>query len=355
MGLKIISNSNQPTSFKIKNIVAIAAGKGGVGKSTVAVNLALAFMQQGYRVGLLDADVYGPSILQMLPKGIWPVQDPGDPERILPGLTLGLKMISTAHFRNEQEGAIVRAPIANSIITQFLQQVNWGDLDYLIIDFPPGTGDIQLTLMQQATISGAVMVTTPQEVALIDVRKSMQMFQKLQVPLLGVIENMSFFIHPATEEKHFPFGSGGGKKLADEFEIPYLGQIPIDGFLSRCGDLGESIFSTPNSTAALLFDGFAKKIGEALSSTDKEAVKGIQRGDDSFTLQWSDGATSSYLYKELQKHCPCAACQDRSRSNTAVSAVDISRVGHYGLKIVFTSGCSKGIFTLSFLRKWANL
>jgi ATP-binding protein involved in chromosome partitioning len=324
-----------------------------VGKSTVAVNLALALKEQGHSVGILDADVYGPSILQMLPKGIWPVQDPQNPNRILPGLTLGLKCISTAHFRKEQEGAVVRAPIANSIITQFLRDVNWEDLDYLIVDFPPGTGDIQLTLMQQSTFSGVVIVTTPQEVALIDVRKSMQMFQNLQVPLLGVIENMSFFVNPATKEKHFPFGSGGGEKLAAEFEIPYLGQIPLDEQLCRSGDLGESIFSSsPDGESTRLFHELAKKVEGLLSQRVEDPIQNIQKEDDYFTVVWSDGSTSSYLYKELQKYCPCASCQDKSSSQRPVSAIEIIRVGHYALKVVFTSGCSKGIYSLSFLRKW---
>ncbi len=350
MNLKIIKESS---SNKIKHAIAVAAGKGGVGKSTVAVNLALALKERGYRVGILDADVYGPSVLHMLPQGIWPVQDPEDAHRILPGMTLGLKYISTAHFRNEQEGAIVRAPIANGIITQFLQQVNWGELDYLIIDFPPGTGDIQLTLLQQIALSGALLVTTPQEVALLDVRKCIQMLQKLQVALLGVIENMSFFAHPTTQEKFFPFGSGGGEKLASEFKIPYLGQIPIDQQLCRSGDLGESIFvSAPLSASTLLFQELAQKIEEALVQKIED-IKAIHRADDHFTLEWADGHTSTYLYKELQKQCPCASCQDCSRVGSVVSAVDIYRVGQYGLKVVFTSGCTKGIYSLALLRKQA--
>ncbi|HSX11868.1 MAG TPA: P-loop NTPase [Rhabdochlamydiaceae bacterium] len=336
--------------FKIKNTIAVAAGKGGVGKSTVAVNLALALKQQGSRVGLLDADVYGPSIVHMLSKGIWPAQDPQDPNRILPGLSLGLKYISTAHFRNEQEGALVRAPIANSIISQFLHQVNWEELDYLIIDFPPGTGDIQLTLLQQATLSGAIVVTTPQEISLLDVRKCMQLFQKLQVPLLGVIENMSFFVNPVTQEKHFPFSSGGGKRLAEEFGIPLLGQLPIDELLSRSADLGESIFSAPN-TIASTFMGLAQEIDTLLIDPEKE-IKNIQQGDTHFTIEWEDGAITSYSYQELQKQCPCASCQNQSHLNLAVSATGISYVGRYGLKIGFTSGCTKGIYSLAFLRKW---
>lgn len=174
-----------------KIILGLAAGKGGVGKSTATVNLGLALVKLGYSVGLLDADIYGPSLCKMLPIEELPKQNELDPERIIPGSSLGLKVISMAHFR--ADAAVVRAPIANGFITQFLQLVDWDPLDFLLIDFPPGTGDIQLTLMQQGALSGAVIVTTPQEVALIDVFKTIRMFEQLSVPIIGVIENMSFF------------------------------------------------------------------------------------------------------------------------------------------------------------------
>lgn len=281
----------------------------------------------------------------------------------------------------------MRAPVANSIISQFLGQVNWGDLDFLIIDFPPGTGDIQLTLMQQGAISGAVIVTTPQEVALLDVRKCMQMFQKLQIPLIGVIENMSFFRDPKTEEKHFPFGCGGGKKLAAEFNIPFLGEIPIEAALSQCGDSGTSIFSSdPACAAALFFNSLSLEIqkdsadfeeehlktfsltwqaamGKALDtmpSGEKKEHKGplfirkiAQRDDETFTIEWTDNLVSVYHLKELQEQCPCASCQCRKQSHSGLSAIQISSVGRYAIKVIFTSGCSKGIYTYSFLRKLA--
>lgn len=224
---------------KVKNILAVAAGKGGVGKSTVAVNLALALKKSGLHVGLLDADVYGPSIRRMLPEDRLPVQEQA---LIIPALCSGIRMISMAYFRKEQEAAVVRAPIANGIIMQFLKQVEWGDLDYLLIDFPPGTGDIQLTLSQQANVTGALMVTTPQEVAVMDVRKAINMFQQVKVPIVGIIENMSYFLHEQTREKIYLFGKGGGERLADECGVPFLGQLPIDPEISRCGDMGKSIF-----------------------------------------------------------------------------------------------------------------
>lgn len=223
----------------IRHVIAIAAGKGGVGKSSLTVNMAYALQRRGYAVGILDADIYGPSIRQMLPEDRMPSQRS---QNIIPALCQGLKMISMAYFRKEGEAAVVRAPIANGIISQFLKNVDWGRLDFLLIDFPPGTGDVQLTLSQQANLTGAVMVTTPQEVALIDVRKAMSMFDQVKVPIIGVVENMSYFIHETCQETLYLFGKGGGEKLAREAGVPFLGTIPIDPELCRSGDTGQSIF-----------------------------------------------------------------------------------------------------------------
>lgn len=216
-----------------KKILGIAAGKGGVGKSTVTVNLARAFKDMGLKVGILDADVYGPSIRKMLPETVLPVQKG---ERLFPGEAEGIKVISLAHFNKLNEALIVRAPIACKIVIEFLDLVDWGDLDYLLIDFPPGTGDIQLTLSQKAKISGVVMVTTPQEVAVMDVQKAIQMFDVVQVPILGVIENMSFI--EVGKEKLFPFGKGGGAKLAKDNDLPLLGTVPIREAISLNSDKG---------------------------------------------------------------------------------------------------------------------
>jgi len=209
-----------------------------VGKSTVAVNLALALKHQGYSVGILDSDVYGPSIRKMLSEERPPAQKG---QLLVPASCHGISMISMAHFRHTSEATVVRAPIANNIINQFIQGVDWGTLDYLIIDFPPGTGDIQLTLCQQANLTGAIIVTTPQEVAILDVRKAMQMFDQLKVPIIGIIENMSCYYHPKTDERICLFGSGGGRKLADQSGVPFLGEVPIDPEICRCGDAGEAL------------------------------------------------------------------------------------------------------------------
>lgn len=178
----------------VRHIVAIAAGKGGVGKSTLALNAALYFQKKGCKVGLMDADLYGPSLQKMLPEELPPTQHAAIKERIVPAEARGIKLISMAYFLNPEHPTSVRAPIANGVIKQFIHLVDWGELDFLFIDFPPGTGDIQLTLVQEAMLSGAVIVTTPQEIALLDVSKTVAMFQQMQVPLVGVVENMSGFM-----------------------------------------------------------------------------------------------------------------------------------------------------------------
>lgn len=227
---------------KIKNIIAIAAGKGGVGKSTLTVNLALALKTAGYSVGVLDADVYGPSIRKMLPEDRPPGQKG---EMLIPAVCHGIYMMSMAYFRREEEPTAVRAPIANGLIMQFIKNVDWGDLDYLLIDFPPGTGDAQLTLSQQANLSGAIMVTTPQEIALMDVRKAANLFMQVKVPIIGVVENMSYYCHPGDGQKVFIFGQGGGERLALELGVPFLGTVPIDPEICRAGDVGLSLFVGP--------------------------------------------------------------------------------------------------------------
>ncbi len=255
--------------------IAIASGKGGVGKSTVAVNLALALKRQGLRVGLMDTDIYGPSIRKMLPEDRMPGQK-GD--RLSPALSRGIRLMSMAYFRQENEASVIRAPIANGVISQFIHQVDWGELDCQIIDFPPGTGDIQLTLAQQANITGAVMVTTPQEIALMDVKKSMHLFDQVKIPVLGIIENMSGL--QSGGETVYPFGKGGGKRLAREGGVPYLGEIPIDPLLCQKSDRGESIFEEEGpSTSAFL----------AIAERIQEQLKGLSElGVGAFEMQWQE-------------------------------------------------------------------
>jgi len=266
----------------IKHVIAIAAGKGGVGKSLVTINLALALHQMGYKVGVLDADLYGPSVRQMLPEDRLPSQNGS---KIIPAMCHGIRMISLAYFRRNHEAAAVRAPIANGLITQFVHQVEWGDLDYLLIDFPPGTGDIQLTLSQQANLSGAIMVTTPQEVAVLDVRKAMNLFDQLKVPLIGLIENMSYYAHHQTGEQIFLFGKGGGERLAQERGIPLLGAIPVDPVLCRYADQGKSIFEGGSETQ-FIADHFIEVAKKAIAHLD--LIKAQNSNSlDHFEVNWS--------------------------------------------------------------------
>ncbi|MGE5402567.1 MAG: iron-sulfur cluster carrier protein ApbC [Ignavibacteriales bacterium] len=226
----------------VKNTIAVASGKGGVGKSTVAVNLAVALAKDGAKVGLLDADIYGPSIPLMLGIDQKPsiYQDPST-SQMLPLEKYGVKIMSIGFMIDEGTPVIWRGPMASGAVKQFMSDVNWGELDYLIFDLPPGTGDIQLTLVQTIPLTGAVIVTTPQEVSLIDARKGLMMFSRVNVPVLGIVENMSYFIAPDTGNKYDIFGTGGGQKLAEQYNVPFLGGIPIDPRIRIGGDTGKPI------------------------------------------------------------------------------------------------------------------
>ncbi len=248
---------------QVKNIIAVASGKGGVGKSTTAVNLAFALAKAGSKVGILDADIYGPSVPLMTG-----VSNPSESVNgmVVPPQVNGVKIISVSMFGSANKAAILRGPMAGQIIKQFLSQVAWQELDYLIVDYPPGTGDIQLTLSQAAPISGAVIVTTPQEVALIDVRKAINMFETLKVPVLGVIETMSYFVCDGCDKKHFIFRQGGGSRVAAEHGLPLLGEIPIEEGITAGSDSGSPIvLSNDNSLAAKAYISAAGQAAAQLS------------------------------------------------------------------------------------------
>jgi ATP-binding protein involved in chromosome partitioning len=223
----------------VKNLVAVASGKGGVGKTTVSVNLALALKQMGAKVGLLDADVYGPNVPIMLGTDEQP-QALSERE-ILPVQAQGIKLISMGLLNPGDKPMIWRGPMLHSVMTQFLRSVVWGELDYLIIDLPPGTGDVQLSLIQLVPVTGAVLVTTPSTVALADVRKAMEMFRQVNVEIIGVVENMSFFSCPHCQGKIDVFGHGEGRRIADTYGVPLLGEIEIDPKIRIGGDTGEPV------------------------------------------------------------------------------------------------------------------
>jgi ATP-binding protein involved in chromosome partitioning len=247
---------------EVRHTVAVSSGKGGVGKSTVAVNLAVTLSQTGGTVGIIDSDVYGPDVPLMLgARG-----RPGMFEnRIIPVEVHGLKMMSIGLLVNEREPLVWRGPMIHSFIQQMLRDVMWGALDYLVFDMPPGTGDAQLSLSQVIPLDGVVMVTTPQEVALLDVRKAIGMFQRLNVPLLGVVENMSYFVAPDTGKRYDIFGEGGGRRLAGEYGIPLLAQIPLDPETRIGGDEGSPIaLRRPDSPQAKAFRDLARAVRSRL-------------------------------------------------------------------------------------------
>jgi len=273
------TRSSRPTSGagatpellkSVRNVIAVASGKGGVGKSTVAVNLALALQKLGATVGILDCDIYGPSIPLMLHVS----GEPGvTPERkLLPKESYGLELMSIGFLAGADAPVIWRGPMVHGVIRQFLSDVLWGELDYLVLDLPPGTGDAVLTLTQTAPLSGAIIITTPQEVALIDARKGLKMFQRVNVPVLGIVENMSSFVCPSCQKEHALFGTGGAERAAEELEVPVLAKIPLQPDIVPAGDAGKpTVISAPDSPAAEAFLELAGSVARKLSLLNAEA------------------------------------------------------------------------------------
>jgi ATP-binding protein involved in chromosome partitioning len=252
----------------VKHVIAVASGKGGVGKSTVATNVALALHQLGRRVGLLDADIYGPSIPIMM--GVGGVFDPNT--TAFPLDRYGIKLMSMGFLVSPETAMIWRGPMVHKYLTAFLTQIDWGQLDYLVIDLPPGTGDAQLTLTQTAPLTGAVIVTTPQDVSLIDARKGLEMFRQVRVPVLGIVENMSYFI-AADGRRYEIFRHGGGMKLAQEAGVPFLGEIPIDPQVADCGDTGDPIVHKhPDSGVAKAYLTLATTVAEHIGKAAPQAT-----------------------------------------------------------------------------------
>jgi ATP-binding protein involved in chromosome partitioning len=257
--------SGTPLIPQVKNVVAVASGKGGVGKSTTSVNLAVALSQTGARVGLLDADIYGPNVPLMMGLKEKPEVTGGN-GAIEPIVRYGVKLVSIGFFLDEKKPVIWRGPMVHSAIQQFLRDFDWGDLDYLVVDLPPGTGDAPLSLSQLIPLSGVVIVTTPQDVALQDVAKGMAMFKQLEVPIIGVIENMSYFVCPNCAEKHELFGRGGGERIAKTFDAPFLGQVPLQLNVRLGGDEGQPVvLADPESPAAKAFTFVAGEVARQVS------------------------------------------------------------------------------------------
>lgn len=270
--VKIVSHSVQKSLNPIegvRNIIAVASGKGGVGKSTVAVNLALALTAEGARVGMLDADIYGPSQPRML--GVSGKPDSKDGKRLEPMNAYRMQAMSIGFLIDEETPMIWRGPMVTQALEQLLKDTNWSDLDYLVIDLPPGTGDTQLTLAQKVPVSGAVIVTTPQDIALLDARKGLKMFQKVEVPVLGVVENMATHICSQCGHEEHIFGSGGGQKMAEQYDVNFLGGIPLDGAIREQADNGKpTVVADPEGRNAMTYRDIARRTAAKLSMQAKD-------------------------------------------------------------------------------------
>jgi ATP-binding protein involved in chromosome partitioning len=253
----------------VKNIIAVASGKGGVGKSTVAVNLALALSGEGAKVGILDADIYGPSQPRML--GIHAKPESLDGKTLEPLVSYHLQSMSIGYLIDEETPMIWRGPMVTQALEQLLKDTNWKDLDYLVVDLPPGTGDTQLTLAQKIPVSGAVIVTTPQDIALLDARKGLKMFEKVNVPVLGIVENMSIYICPKCGHEDHIFGEGGGRRMSEQYGVDFLGSLPLDAHIREAVDGGKpSVVSDPEGRVAQIYREIARHTAAKLSQQAKD-------------------------------------------------------------------------------------
>ena len=375
----------------IRHIVAVGSGKGGVGKSTVAVNLALALHHGGARVGLVDADILGPSIPGML--GLPTDQPPkATPDgKIMPPERHGLKVVSMGLLRGDDNPAILRGPMVSKYLHMFVGGVEWGELDYLILDLPPGTGDTQLTLAQSLPLSGVVIVTTPQDVSLKIARRGLRMFETVHVTILGIIENMSTFTCPHCGHGTDVFLSGGGERMSREIGVPFLGSIPLDADIVTSGDGGHPIFvDKPESVTAQTYLAIATELAGQLEGLPPTVLRpfawtwdtneggpawveraahqsgarntpvGFQQQDArTLSVLWEDGHRDDFDVRDLRLACHCAMCieemsgrplLDPSSIRSDVAPRTIISVGHYAITINWSDGHSTGIYSFEYLR-----
>lgn len=373
-------------------IVPVASGKGGVGKSTVSVNLALSLRARGYRVGLVDADLYGPSIPGMM--GIDTSRPPAmtPDQKVIPARAHDIPVISMAMLTGDDKPAVLRGPMVTKYLQMFLTSVDWGTLDYLILDLPPGTGDTQLTLAQNFPMSGAVIVTTPQRVSLKIARRGIRMFQEVKIPFLGIVENMSSFACPSCGTVTEVFSRGGGRRMAEEMGIAFLGAIPLDPAVVDSGDAGTPLIAeAPDSATARAYRAIADALaGEAAgggglavpfdwnwdsgegapalgaaSSAAPDTPLAMTRADArTLAIDWADGHRQHIDVRDLRLACNCAACRDENtgqrlldsaRVPVDVAPVRIWSVGNYGIGVSFTDGHGTGIYPHSALRAMAEV
>jgi ATP-binding protein involved in chromosome partitioning len=346
----------------VKNAIAIASGKGGVGKSTVTANLALALAKAGARVGLMDADVYGPSIPAML-------GGTGRPEQtakgaIVPLERYGVKFMSMGLLAGRDTPVIWRGPMATKLVQQFLMQVEWGDLDYLLVDLPPGTGDVQLTLTQTAPLTGAVIVTTPQDVAVGVTLRGLRMFEQVQVPILGIVENMSYFACPHCNERTDVFRHGGGRRAAEELGYRFLGEVPLDPALVLGGDAGRPAVLEDGPSGRALSE-IAQKIAaqisivQSMTASVRFRPEEVRQEGAELVVRWNDGRVSRYEVRALRLACPCAECVDEwtgaRRLDPAgvpadVHPLEVRPVGRYAISIIWSDRHASGIYSFDRLR-----
>lgn len=351
---------------RVNHIIAIGSGKGGVGKSTVAVNLAAALAKSGTSVGLLDADIYGPSQPQMLGANNKQPGIKGD--FLVPLERHGIKFMSLGSLMEKDAPVIWRAPIATKMIIQFLGNVLWGDLDYLLVDLPPGTGDVQITLAQQAHLTGAVIVTTPQQVALGVARKGLRMFEQVNVPIIGIIENMSGFRCGQCGHETAIFKTGGGKEMAEICDVDFLGAVPIDPLLMESAESGIPLLSekskNADSAAAVAFNDISGKFTASITELGKVTSlepENISVSDEGkLEIVWPGGDTGRFDPHTLRISCPCAACVDEDSGQRTLDdkkvPLDIKigafdRVGRYAISISFSDGHDTGIFRYDILKE----
>ena len=351
----------------VKHLIAVASGKGGVGKSTVAVNLALGFKALGLSVGIMDADIYGPSQPRLL--GLTGRAKVGANNKLEPMTAFGLQAMSMGLLVDEATPIIFRGPMAVSALNQMLREVAWGnaskghggDLDILVIDMPPGTGDIQLSIAQQAPLSGAVIVSTPQDLALLDARKALNMFKKVEIPVLGIVENMSYFLCPKCGERSDIFNHGGAEHEAETLGLPFLGAIPLHMEIRSLSDAGKPVVaSAPDSANARVFREIAAAtwavLGSAKSGITAPPDLGMSAARDALTVTFKDGLAYTLPAEMLRVMSPSAEVQGHSPSQRVtvgnkrnVKIKELRPVGNYAVRIAFDDGHDTGLFSWTYL------
>jgi len=373
-------------------MIAISSGKGGVGKSTVTANIAVAMADAGLSVGVVDADVYGPSIPRMLGiAGGKPAMSPED--KVIPAEAHGVKVISMAMLTDDDKPAILRGPMVTKYLQMFVRQVDWGALDVLLLDLPPGTGDIQLTLAQAFPLAGAVVVSTPQDVSLKIARRGLRMMEQVSVPILGVIENMSGFTCPSCGSVTHIFHQGGGAAIAQDLGVDFLGRVPLDPTVVDCGDEGRPVIrAAPESPAAEAYRRIAATLTQtgddaagittpfAWSLTDgsgkpapvpaspatagpSDRLAALDHDAGGLILRWTDGAEQRLADRDLRLACQCAKCRDEMTSARLldpksvpldIGLTRIWSVGNYAIGLAFSDGHDTGIYTFKALRAMAG-